>query len=43
MGFKSFLDEAGFNMHMRRNFGRSKNGVPAKVIIPSIEGISIIT
>jgi hypothetical protein len=27
-----FIDEAGFNMHLRRNFGRSKRGMPAKTI-----------
>lgn len=36
-----FIDEAGFNMHLRRNFGRSKKGIPAKIIVPSIRGISI--
>lgn len=30
-----FIDEAGFNMHIHRNFGRSKRGVPAKAVIPA--------
>ncbi|KAI8378880.1 hypothetical protein EDC96DRAFT_592445, partial [Choanephora cucurbitarum] len=25
-----FIDEAGFNLHIRRNFGRSKRGLPAE-------------
>ncbi|KAI8885049.1 hypothetical protein K501DRAFT_284506 [Backusella circina FSU 941] len=36
-----FIDEAGFNMHIRRNFGRSKRGLPAKVVLPANRGISI--
>lgn len=36
-----FIDEAGFNMHIRRNFGRSKKGLPAKVVLPANRGISI--
>lgn len=36
-----FIDEAGFNMHLRRNFGRSKIGTSAKAVVPSNRGISI--
>jgi hypothetical protein len=36
-----FIDKAGFNMHIRRNFGRSKRGVPAKVVFPSNRGITV--
>ena len=36
-----FIDEAGFNMHIRRNFGRSKIGTPAKAVVPTNRGISI--
>lgn len=36
-----FIDEAGFNMHIRRNFGRSKRGVPTKVVVPSNRGITV--
>jgi transposase len=36
-----FIDEAGFNMHIRRNFGRSKRGLPAKIVLPSNRGITI--
>ncbi|KAI8880293.1 hypothetical protein K501DRAFT_191568, partial [Backusella circina FSU 941] len=36
-----FIDEAGFNLHLRRNFGRSKIGTPAKAVIPTNRGISI--
>jgi transposase len=32
-----FIDEAGFNMRLRRNFGRSKRGQPAKAKVPSKE------
>lgn len=30
-----FVDEAGFNMHLRRNFGRSNRGIPTKQVAPS--------
>ncbi|KAG1155395.1 hypothetical protein G6F36_014396 [Rhizopus arrhizus] len=36
-----FIDEAGFNMHIRRNFGRSKRGMPAKAVIPANRGITV--
>jgi hypothetical protein len=36
-----FIDEASFNIHLRRNFGRSKRGQPAKAKVPSNRGISI--
>ncbi|KAG2221198.1 hypothetical protein INT45_000238 [Circinella minor] len=36
-----FIDEAGFNLHIRRNFGRSKRGSPARAVIPSQRGVSI--
>jgi hypothetical protein len=36
-----FIDEAGFNMHLRRNFGRSKRGIPAKTVVPSNRGLNI--
>lgn len=36
-----FVDEAGFNMHLRRNFGRSIKGTPAKQVVPSNRGVSI--
>ncbi|KAG0745035.1 hypothetical protein G6F57_008549 [Rhizopus arrhizus] len=36
-----FIDEAGFNMHIRRNFGRSKQGTPAKTLLPSNRGITV--
>jgi hypothetical protein len=36
-----FIDEAGFNMHIRRNFGRSKRGIPAKTLLPSNRGITM--
>jgi hypothetical protein len=44
MSFKKnrvFIDEAAFNMHLRRNFGRSKRGFPAKLVVPSNRGISV--
>jgi transposase len=36
-----FLDEAGFNMHLRRGFGWSKKGTPAKTVIPTQKGVNI--
>jgi hypothetical protein len=36
-----FIDEAGFNLHITRNFGRSLKGTPAKAIVPSDRGISL--
>ncbi|KAI9326006.1 hypothetical protein BD770DRAFT_302678, partial [Pilaira anomala] len=36
-----FIDEAGFNMNIRRNFGRPKIGTPAKQILPANRGITI--
>jgi hypothetical protein len=32
------IDEAGFNMHTSRNFGRSLRGTPAKGIVPTGSG-----
>jgi hypothetical protein len=29
-----FIDEAGFNMYLRGNFGRPKRGTPAKMVVP---------
>ncbi|KAG1138552.1 hypothetical protein G6F37_010405 [Rhizopus arrhizus] len=31
----------GFNMHIHRNFGRSKKGMPAKAVIPANRGITV--
>lgn len=36
-----FIDEAGFNMHLKRNFGRSARGKPAKAVVPSQRGVNI--
>ena len=37
-----FIDEASFNTHIRRNFGRrSKIGQPAKVELPNNRGITV--
>lgn len=36
-----FIDEAGFNMHLRRNFGRSKRGIPAKAVVPTNRGTNV--
>jgi len=36
-----FLDEAGFNMHLRRGFGWSKKVTPAKTVIPTQKGVNI--
>lgn len=35
------MDEVGFNMHICRNFDRSKWGTPAKTLLPSNRGITI--
>lgn len=36
-----FIDEAGFNFHIKRNFGRSKKGEPAKAIVRNTRGVNI--
>jgi hypothetical protein len=36
-----FINEAGFNMHIRRNFERSKTGESAKIELPNNKGITI--
>lgn len=36
-----FIDEAGFNLHTQRNYGRSRKGTPAKGIVPTVKGITI--
>ena len=35
-----FIDEAGFNMYIRRNFGRPKRGTPDKAVILANRGIT---
>jgi hypothetical protein len=34
------IDEAGFNMHTSRNFGRTLRGTPAKGIVPTGRGVT---
>jgi hypothetical protein len=36
-----FIDEAGFNLHTQRNYGRSRKGTPAKGIVSTAKGITI--
>jgi hypothetical protein len=36
-----FIDEAGFNLHTQRNYGRSRKGTSAKGIVPTAKGITI--
>jgi hypothetical protein len=36
-----FIDEADFNLHMQRNYGRSRKGSPAKGIIPTARHVTI--
>ena len=36
-----FIDEAGFNMHIKRNFGRSKRGTPAKALVSKSRGVNM--
>jgi transposase len=35
------IDEAGFNLHTQRNYGRSRKGTPAKGIIPTARDVTI--
>jgi len=36
-----FVDESGFNLHMRRNYGRSLRGHRVSVVVPTIRGRNI--
>ncbi|KAG2215780.1 hypothetical protein INT45_001783 [Circinella minor] len=36
-----FIDEAGFNMHIKRNFGHSKRGTPAKALVSKSRGVNM--
>jgi hypothetical protein len=36
-----FIDEANFNLHTQRNYGRSRKGIPAKVTITTAKDITI--
>lgn len=36
-----FIDEAGFNLNIKRTFGRSVRGTPAKAIVSTQRGVSI--
>ncbi|OAD67627.1 hypothetical protein PHYBLDRAFT_151142 [Phycomyces blakesleeanus NRRL 1555(-)] len=36
-----FINEAGFNMHIKRTFGHSVSGTPAKTTVPMQRGASI--
>lgn len=36
-----FIDESGFNYHLRRTMARSKINTPAKVILPTVRGRNI--
>ena len=36
-----FIDEAGFNLHIYRNFGRSKRASPTRAVIPLQRGVPI--
>ena len=36
-----FIDEAGFNMHTQRNYGRSPKGTPAKGTVPTGKGVNV--
>ena len=35
------IDEAGFNMHIKHNFGRSKRGTPAKALVSKLRGVNM--
>lgn len=36
-----FIDEAGFNLHTQRNYGRSLKDTPAKSTVPTARGVKI--
>lgn len=36
-----FIDECGFNLHLRRSQARSRRGARARVIVPSIRGRNV--
>ena len=36
-----FIDEAGFNLHIQRSFGRSLKGTPAKGTVPTGRGVTV--
>ena len=36
-----FVDEAGFNLHIQRSFGRSLKGTPAKGTVPTGRGVTV--
>jgi hypothetical protein len=36
-----FIDEAEFNLHTQRNYGRSRKGTPANGTVPTAKGITI--
>ena len=36
-----FIDESGFNFHMRRTFGRSRRGTPAKIVVSNNRGVNL--
>lgn len=36
-----FIDESGFNLHLRKTFGRSKSGVSAVQTVPTVRGRNI--
>ena len=38
---KIFIDESGFNLHLRRTMARSARGAPASIIIPAVRGRNV--
>lgn len=36
-----FVDESGFNLHMRRNYGRSKRGSRVNFTVPTVRGRNV--
>ena len=36
-----FIDESGFNCHLRRTKGRSKINIPAHIILPTVRGRNV--
>ena len=39
--FNVFIDESGFNIHMRRTQGRSARGQIVQVLVPAVRGVNV--
>ena len=36
-----FVEESGFNLHMQRNYGRSKRGSRVNFTVPTVRGMNV--